>query len=100
MQEENDVDKCHFFVINGFISQLRNDDKLYYLACPNDNCRRKVTEEYNGRYRCESCSKSFNMCNPTFMIIAKITDFTDSLYVHFTRENGTVLMGKSASLHL
>jgi len=94
MQDENDIDQCHFFFVNGFVSQLRNDDKLYYLACPSDSCRRKVTEEYNGRFRCEACAKSFITCNPTYMIVAKITDFTDSLYVHFTRENGTALMGK------
>lgn len=30
------------------------------------------------------------------MIVAKIQDFTDSIYVYFTRENGTTLMGKTA----
>jgi hypothetical protein len=30
------------------------------------------------------------------MIMARISDFTDSMYVYFTRENGTSLMGKTA----
>lgn len=39
------------------------------------------------------------MCTPTFMIQAKITDFTDSIYINFARENGTALMGKLKMFH-
>lgn len=31
---------------------------------------------------------------PTYMITAKISDFTESIYVNFAREHGTALMGK------
>ena len=30
------------------------------------------------------------------MITAKITDFTDAIYVNFAREHGTALMGMTA----
>lgn len=32
------------YIINCFASFIRNDDKVYYMACPDENCRRKVTE--------------------------------------------------------
>lgn len=57
---------------------------------------KKVTEE-DGRYRCENCRKTFPDFKPTYMISAKISDFTDSIYVNFAREQGNFLMGKSAS---
>ena len=31
---------------------------------------------------------------PTYMITAKVSDFTDSIYVNFAREHGAALMGK------
>ena len=95
LQEANDVDKFHFFFLNGYISRIKNDDRIYYPACKSDNCRRKVVEDSNG-YRCEHCNKTFNDFNPTFMITAMISDFTESIYVNFAREHGTSLMGMSA----
>jgi hypothetical protein len=32
-----------FYIVNGYISFIRNDEKAYYLACPDENCRRKVS---------------------------------------------------------
>jgi hypothetical protein len=58
-----------------------------------ENCRRKVVEEAQG-YRCEHCNKSFLSYRPTYMITAKVSDFTDSIYVNFAREHGAALMGK------
>jgi replication factor A1 len=55
-----------------------------------------VIEETQGIYRCEACNKTFQNSVPTYMIIAKITDFTDSIYVNFAREHGTAIMGMSA----
>lgn len=34
--------------------------------------------------------------NPTFMITAVISDFTESIYVNFAREHGDKLMGMTA----
>jgi hypothetical protein len=30
------------------------------------------------------------------MITAKVTDFTDSIFINFARENGTAIMGMNA----
>lgn len=92
-QQENDTDKFHFFFLNGYVSRIKNDEKIFYAACMSDNCRRKVVEDNQG-YRCEFCNKSFVSFRPTYMITARISDFTDSIYVNFAREHGTALMGK------
>jgi hypothetical protein len=63
------------YVLNCLVSFIRNDDKVYYLACPEINCRKKVIEEDPGlRYRCESCNKHYDHCVPTYMLCAKISD--------------------------
>jgi len=33
-----------FFHISGYVIFVKNDEKTFYLACPEDNCRRKVFE--------------------------------------------------------
>lgn len=95
IHEENDVDQSHFFFLNGYVSQIKNDDKIYYNACPSENCKKKVIEEANG-FKCEACQKTYLTFNPTYMITAKISDFTESIYINFAREHGTALMGMTA----
>jgi replication factor A1 len=94
VQQENDVDKYHFYFLNGYVSRIKNDDRIYYSACMSENCRRKVVQEGHG-YRCEFCDKQFINYRPTYMITAKISDSTDSVFVNFAREHGEKLMGKS-----
>lgn len=85
INQENDVDKAHFYFLNGYVQRVRNDDKLFYPACPNDSCRRKVCEDAGG-YRCENCAKTYDSYNPTYMIQAKISDFSESIFVNFSRD--------------
>ena len=96
LQEANDVDKFHFFFLNGYISRIKNDDRIYYPACLSDNCRRKVVQEGTDAFKCEHCGKTFAGYQPTYMITARISDFTESIYVNFAREHGTALMGMKA----
>lgn len=97
LSHENDTDQYHFYFLNGYVSRIKNDERIYYNACMSENCRRKVTTEHDG-YRCESCNKNFMTARPTYMITAKISDFTDSIFVNFAREHGAALMGKCRSL--
>lgn len=83
--------------MNGYVSRIKNDDRIFYPACMSDNCRRKVLEDVTG-WRCEHCQKVFMTYQPTYMITAKISDFTESIYVNFAREHGAALMGKSTQL--
>lgn len=31
-----------YFLVNGYISFIKNDEKSYYLSCPEETCRKKV----------------------------------------------------------
>lgn len=95
LQDVNDVDQNHFFFINGYISRIKNDDKIFYPACMGDNCKRKVVKDTAG-WRCEHCNKTFMSYVPTYMFSARVSDFTESLYVNFAREHGNTIMGMTA----
>ena len=84
-----------FFYVSGFVSYLRNDDKTYYLACPDDTCKKKVLEESVG-WRCENCNKTYPNCVPTYVLTAKIADVSDQQYISFYRNEGAAIMGLTA----
>ena len=76
---------------------MKNDEKAFYLACPEDSCRRKVQEndgtfESRMKYRCESCNKCFDDAFPTYMLLARIADFSDSVFVNFYRQQAETIM--------
>lgn len=77
------------------MSRIKNDDRIFYMAC--QSCRKKVIEEGPNSYRCENCNKSFESYDPTYMMTARISDFTDSVFVSFSREHGDKLMGMTAA---
>ena len=81
--------------MSGYVAYLRNDDKTFYLACPEESCKKKVIEESVG-WRCENCNKTYPNCVPTYMLAAKISDVSDTLFVNFYRHEGTALMGLTA----
>jgi hypothetical protein len=90
----SEPNKAKFFKVSCFIQNIKDDDKMFYLACP--DCKKKVTEEPVG-FRCEHCAKVYNSCDPTYMLSAKVADSSTSTFISFPREMGdAVLDGMSA----
>lgn len=68
---------------------------MFYLSCP--ECRKKISDDTAG-YRCESCNKVYSECVPTYMLTAKVTDVSGSVFVCFPKELADPIMnGMSAS---
>ena len=47
-----------FFDFSAYLSDIEEGGTLYYVACPNDRCNKKVVDE-DGGYRCEGCAKHY-----------------------------------------
>lgn len=62
---------------------------MYYISCP--DCRRKVIDEGHG-FRCENCNKTQPTMIPTYMLTAKVSDVSGSLFIQFPRELGDPIM--------
>jgi replication factor A1 len=85
--------KSKFYKISGFVQHVKTDDKMIYNACP--DCNKKVQDEPAG-YRCENCNKVHMTMVPTYMMTAKFSDLSGSIYIQFPRELGDPIMGQSA----
>lgn len=83
-----------FFKISGYVSTIITDDKMVYQSCP--DCRRKVVDDMAG-FRCENCNKVHTSSVPTYMLTAKLSDVSGSLFIQFPRDLGDSIMnGMSA----
>ncbi|CAI2359121.1 unnamed protein product [Moneuplotes crassus] len=82
----------NFYVINGYVSYIKADEKATYLGCP--DCYRKVYQDYEGHFYCEKCAKSLEKGGQyIYMLTARISDATDSLFVNLYRDNANPIMG-------
>eukprot|EP00347_Sterkiella_histriomuscorum_P004404 403360589 len=90
-----DQSLASYFYVSAYIWILKNDDRTYYLACPNDDCKRKVIEESVG-WRCQSCDRTYQTCIPTYMLSAKLADASDAQFINFYKQEGTLIMGLPA----
>lgn len=77
------------------ISQNRN---LYYLACPNPDCKNKGVSLEGDKYICNSCKQAVDEPVPRFAFTANFGDFTGSGYFNILGdENGKNILDVTAS---
>ena len=72
------------------------DDKLYYLSCGNNNCRKKVTPYEANAYNCEVCSRKITDPVPLYTFTVKIEDKTGTIFAQVYKDVGEKILGVSA----
>ena len=77
-----DINDKIFSDVRASITFIRNSENtpLFYLACPNETCNRKVVED-GEEYRCEKCNQSFAQPVARYILTAKIMDDSHSFWV-------------------
>ena len=68
---------------------------MYYLACPAN--KKKMTEESEGRYFCESDGKYYDTADHTYNFSIKISDFTGTVPVSIFGADGQAFTGMTAT---
>ncbi len=78
--EENltDLETKMFFSIIAYFTQAPN--KMFYLSCPSENCKKKVILNDQDTYDCMKCGKSFDKAMPRYIANLKFIDSTGSQY--------------------
>ncbi len=51
-------DKGDYLMTKATLLFAKKDNALY-MACPGENCNKKVIDQNDGTYRCEKCSKNY-----------------------------------------
>ncbi|GAB1608186.1 replication protein A 70 kDa DNA-binding subunit-like [Argonauta hians] len=67
-----------------------------YMACPNENCSKKVVDQGNQMYRCEKCDQEFSTYKWRLLVMANIADYTGNQWITCFQESAEVLLNISA----
>lgn len=51
-------DKADYFSTRACILYAKKDNSMY-MACPGENCNKKVVDQNDGTYRCEKCARNY-----------------------------------------
>lgn len=74
--------KTEYFRIIGTLGKLAIEEErlLWYEACTNAPCKKKVTRDSYGKFNCEVCNKNSETCEYRFLTNLVITDCTGTIY--------------------
>lgn len=81
-------------MMNGYVSNIKKDANMIYSSCP--NCKKKVSEEDSG-WRCEKCERYYPLPENRYILMAKFSDCSDSIYVNFFDQNAVPIMGNTSA---
>ena len=75
-------------------------DNFCYTACPimigDRQCNKKVTNNGDGKWRCERCDQSVDECDYRYILQFQIQDHTGLTWVTAFQESGEEIMGIAA----
>lgn len=77
---------------------LYDDQRMmYFIGCP--DCKRKISQERQGLFRCEICNKTYpdSEVRITYTLTAKFSDLSDSAFVSLIGESGDQVVGVKAA---
>jgi replication factor A1 len=90
-------EKPDYFSVLATVSYIKADQgNISYMACPAENCNKKVVEEGPNEFRCERCRKVFDRCDHRYIMTVQISDPTAAIWVSAFDESGAMIMGRSA----
>ena len=92
-----------FFSVRATVTFFKHDwDKgslPWYMACPQPNCNKKVTEE-SGSWHCEKCARSYPAPSPRFILSLMVCDSTGSTWLTAFNDAAQMLLGGTTAEQL
>ncbi|BFG30809.1 hypothetical protein CerSpe_170830 [Prunus speciosa] len=89
-------EKPDWITVSGTVSFIKVDS-FCYSACPLMNgdrqCSKKVTNNGDGKWRCDRCDQSMEECDYRYLLQLQIQDHTGTTWVTAFQEGGEEIMG-------
>lgn len=74
------------------------DRDLWYTACPERDCKKKVTQADSGLgYFCDKCQKTFPDCKPIYNFSMLVGDLTKAKFMQVLGDAGDGILGMTAA---
>ncbi|GER57613.1 replication protein A 70 kDa DNA-binding subunit [Striga asiatica] len=92
-------EKPDWIIVSATLTYIKADN-FCYTACPlmiaDRQCSKKVTNNGDGKWRCERCEKSVEECDYRYILQMQIQDHTGLTWATAFQETGKDIMGISA----
>lgn len=72
----------------------------WYEACPSASCNKKVVPDPTGAYMCEKCNKSYDSCEPRYIMSLQLVDCSDAIWVNAFNEVAVEILGNTLASDL
>ena len=86
--------KPFYATVNALVASINPDQKMYYLACPENN--RKVEEQGPGEFFCEYDGKTYPTAVRKYVANARVMDSSGIINASLFDDQATVVFGKTA----
>nr|XP_043608176.1 replication protein A 70 kDa DNA-binding subunit A-like [Erigeron canadensis] len=92
-------DKPDWITVGATVSHVRVEN-FCYTACllirDGRQCNKKVTNNGDGKWRCDTCDQTIDECDYRYILSLHIQDHTGSTWVTAFQETGAEIMGVAA----
>ncbi|KAG8180228.1 hypothetical protein JTE90_016216, partial [Oedothorax gibbosus] len=88
-------DKPDYFVNKATVVMLRKENCMY-MACPGEECNKKVVDMNNGLYRCEKCNREYSEFKWRLLLSLSVADNTENQWVTCFQEAAEAILGVTA----
>ena len=86
--------KPFYATVNAVVASINPDQKMYYLACPENN--RKVVEQGPSEFYCEYDGKTYPTAVRRYVANARVMDSSGMINASLFDEQATAVFGKTA----
>lgn len=88
-------DKADYFTTKGYVLYAKKDNSMY-MACPGENCNKKVIDQNDGTFRCEKCARNYPNFKWRMILNINVADHTDANWATCFQETAETILGMKA----
>jgi replication factor A1 len=88
-------DKADYFTTKAYVLYAKKDNSMY-MACPGENCNKKVIDQNDGTFRCEKCARNYNNYKWRMILNINMADYSDSNWATCFQETAECILGMKA----
>lgn len=85
-----------YYNLKANISYVRTENTFCYPACASDGCSKKVIQQPDGQWRCETCSVNHEKPIWRYILTVSALDSTGQIWLNLFNDQAEALLGKTA----
>lgn len=85
-----------YYNLKANVSYVRTENTFCYPACASEGCSKKVIQQPDGQWRCETCSLNHDQPIWRYILTVSALDSTGQIWLNLFNDQAETLIGKSA----